>query len=113
MPDEGKRTTASEAGGSEPIEGTVEVRTRVLPDRRKPEPTVSRVFGPLAPTGAARHGVEIACTTSFSARRAAYAEAAQVEGRPVQGVLGGSLPSRGNEDQAARVNVRVVSVDER
>jgi len=61
----------------------VEVSVRwELASGRPPEVAVSRSFGPLTPGDALRYGAQIACATTFAARRALVAELERASDRP-------------------------------
>ena len=86
---------------------------RVLASDRPPEVAVSRSIGMLASDDALRYGAQIACATTFAARRAVVAELARASHDiPVErGPLGGPMPARTRADLRAPVMVRVVIVD--
>ncbi len=86
---------------------------RVLASDRPPEVAVSRSIGMLAPEDALRHGAQIACATTFAARRAVVADLTRTSHDvPVErGPLGGPMPARTRADMRARVTVRVTVVD--
>ena len=78
---------------------------------RPPEPAVSRKVGALAFAGAAGHGVEIACMTSFAARRSEVAALVRPVPGPRDGLdpLTGSLPARARAELLAAVVVCVAT----
>jgi hypothetical protein len=87
---------------------------RVLASDRPPEAAVSRSFGAIGHTEAARHGAHIDCATTFAARRATVAELERPtpNAASTRGPLGGPMPARARCEPVAAVAVRVVDADD-